>query len=343
MAMKKLFTKNTTGKKMKKKTRKNQMHIADMLTYRRAHDSQGEREFIARYIAPVAHPVADANGAVMAYALKIGQSRYCFSAHTDSVHNRQNDSARQPVAFDAHLREYIVGDASQRDCLGADNAAGCYVLLKMIGARVPGLYVFFRGEERGGIGSSWIAENARDLFSGIDAAIAFDRKGTSSIITEMACGKTCSDAFANSLGDALGLGHAPDPTGSFTDTANLAEFIAECTNVSCGYANEHSSAESLDAEYLERLADACIATFSSDCELVIEREPGDFNSREWSQWQEPDYCDLESMTDEEIKALVHWGSENDLIATLRDARDRLRHYQSWDEWGEDASSLPALS
>jgi hypothetical protein len=339
MAMKKPYTKITTGKKILKK----QMKITEMLTYRRAHDSQGEREFIARYIAPVAHPVADASGTVMAYALKIGQSRYCFSAHTDSVHNRQHDAARQPVAFDAHLREYIVGDASQRDCLGADNAAGCYVLLRMIAARVPGLYVFFRGEERGGIGSSWIAKNARDLFHGIDAAIAFDRKGTGSIITEMACGKTCSDAFAHSLADALGLGHAPDPTGSFTDTANLAEFIAECTNVSCGYANEHSAMESLDAEYLERLADACIAAFASGCALVIERAPGDFDSAAWAGWDDAEPCDLESMTDEEIRALVHWASEGDLIATLRDARDRLRHYQSWDEWGDDAPSLSALS
>jgi hypothetical protein len=329
------------------------INIGEMLTYRRAHDSLGEAQFIARYIAPVAHPINDPQGNVQAYALKIGSSRVAFCAHTDSVHNRQNPEPRQRVAFDAQRAEYFVADEKQRDCLGADNAAGCYVLLRMIAADVPGLYVFFRGEERGGIGSSYIAKHCADLFSGIDAAIAFDRRGTGSIITEMMIGKTCSDAFAQSLADGLDLGHALDDTGSFTDTANLAGLVAECTNVSCGYESEHSAHETLDADYLDLLADACVAFFSGDAALVIEREPGDFASSQFAQdfSYDDSFCELESMTDAEITEFVHWSSERDLVAMLKDARARIRAANSWRDFEpaemeqeqDDAYNLLALS
>lgn len=313
------------------------INMGDMLTYRRAHDSLGEAQFIARYIAPVAAPVLASDGTIHAYTVRIGNARGAFCAHTDTVHNRQNPEPRQAIAFDSAMNEYIVGDAAQRDCLGADNAAGCYVLLKMIAANVPGLYLFFRGEERGGIGSGYMSENCADFFAGLDYAIGFDRKGTSSIITEMMVGKTCSDAFAESLADALGMGHKPDNTGSFTDTANLAGIIPECTNVSCGYASEHGPHESLDVEYLDALADACIAFFSTGEPLVIEREPGDFASASWG-WRYPssnasnDYDALEKMDDDEIDYLARYGSEDELRAILKSARDDLIFYSGEFGW-----------
>jgi len=288
--------------------------ISEMLTYRRAHDSAGEREFIARYIAPVAAPVAAPDGTIHAYTVTIGTgSRLAFCAHTDSVHNRQNPATRQPVAFDGIRGEYIVGDKNQRDCLGADNAAGCYVLLKMIAARVPGLYVFFRGEERGGIGSRWIAENRAGMFARIDAAIQFDRRDTKSIITHMAVGRTCSDEFARSLADTLAMGHELDDTGSFTDTANLAGIIPECTNVSVGYDFEHSAQETLRAEYLERLARACVATFKNSPRLAIARVPGAFD--------DGGAMDLLDMSDEDIEDMIFRMSPSqitDLVISLRD-------------------------
>lgn len=258
------------------------LSIADMLTYRRAHDSAGEEAFIARYVAPVAAPVRAEDGTAHAYVAAIpddgGQvPRVAFCAHTDSVHNRTLLHERQKVAFDSVRVEYFVADAKQRDCLGADDAAGCYVLLRMLAAGVPGRYVFFRGEERGGIGSAWITENRPDLFADVDHAIQFDRKGTHSIITEMACGRTCSDEFAEALAAVLGIGHVSDNTGSFTDTAHLAAIVPECTNVSVGYEHEHSARETLNASYLERLTEACIDAFMSPrAALPVVREAGDF-------------------------------------------------------------------
>lgn len=272
--------------------------IGEMLSYRRPHNSAGEWMFIERYIEPlnpewIIEPLREKGeesmGETHAFVVRIPgteeQNARAFCAHTDSVHNRTIELPRQAVGFDAVRREFFVNDPKQRDCLGADDAAGVYILLRMIEAGVPGMYVFFRGEERGGIGSSYVVEHRSDLFEGITQAIQFDRRSTESIITEMACGRTCSDDFANALGRALAMGHQTDDTGSFTDTANLAEIVPECTNISVGYDWEHSPNETLNTQYLLALADACIAAFK-DPELVLPvmRKAGEFRAaRDYSR------------------------------------------------------------
>lgn len=296
--------------------------LSEMLTYRRAHDSAGEAEFIARYIQPVAPEVIAAkDGTIHAFVRAIpmanGQpSNIVFAAHTDSVHNRQLTATRQPVGFDSARGEFFVSAVKQRDCLGADDAAGCYVLSQMIASNVPGLYIFFRGEERGGIGSSYVARHRADLFDNIDCAIQFDRRGTHSIITEMACGRTCSDAFANSLSSVLGMGHACDNTGSFTDTANLADIISECTNISIGYECEHSARETLNAAYVFQLTAAFIRAFKKGTPtLTIERVAGDFSNNE--EWE------LSDMDDRDIFDFVYSSDRETLARVLISARDRM--------------------
>jgi hypothetical protein len=305
--------------------------IAEMLTYRRAHDSAGEHEFIARYIAPHASPVTDAAGIVYAYVATVGDApRVAWCAHTDSVHNRTLAHTRQRVSYDAARKEFFVGDKMQRDCLGADNAAGVFVLLEMLAARVPGRYFFFRGEERGGIGSSWIVANRADLFTGIDAAIQFDRRATHSVITHMAVGRTCSDAFADSLADALDMNHECDDGGSFTDTANVAAIVRECTNVSVGYEWEHSRSETLNARYLIALASACIAAFKHGTDaLVIERDAGAYDDAVRTD----SFGDL---SDDDISELVYGCDGRELVRIMRAARDEIREL-NWDAWPIAAS------
>ena len=123
-------------------------------------------------------------------------------------------------------------------------------MINMIHAGVPGVYAFFRGEERGGIGSHYCAQHRKELFTDIKCAIAFDRKGTKSIITHQGRGRGCSDEFANSLAAIIGMGHVCDATGIYTDTAEFFDLVPNCTNVSVGYANEHSKNETLDEAYI---------------------------------------------------------------------------------------------
>lgn len=324
--------------------------LGDMLTYRRPHDSPGEAAFVAKYVVPVTDTmVCDGGGTIHAYMRTIPEangshSPAVFCSHVDSVHNRQNLDIAQRIGYDPIQSEFFVSNPEQRDCLGADDAAGVYVMREMIAAGVPGLYVFFRGEERGGIGSGWVSDNRSDIFNRSRYAIQFDRRGTRSIITQMMVGETCSDAFAKSLARVLDMGHVPDNTGSFTDTANLSEFLPECTNISIGYENEHSRDETLDADYVLALTDAMIRTFlGGSPKLDIVRKAGDYGDLgRWSmggykksKYEPVVYDDedptLSDLDDDAIWDIACGGDESLIFNLLCTARDMAQHSRSvWD-------------
>lgn len=202
-------------------------------------------------------------GAVMAYHFCTDlQSRSLFVAHLDTVHR---EDGANPVMYDPEMQWMWKEDGQ---ALGADDGAGIYVLYKMIEAGVPGTYLFTVGEECGGIGSRWMADNCGAFLGQFDRAIAFDRRGTTNVITHQGCGECCSDAFATVLAaeltDAMmnteyeNYPHAPDPTGVYTDTAEWVRLIPECTNISVGYANEHGGKETLDVGYLNALVQSVL-------------------------------------------------------------------------------------
>ena len=127
------------------------------------------------------------------------------------------------------------------DCLGGDDRCGVLCLLALVAERVPGTYIFHNCEEKGALGAHHITKTF-DLEK-FNRAIEFDRRGTSSIITEMSFSKVCSVDFAKALADSLneevGFNYLSDPTGSYTDVYNYREIIPEVTNLSVGYYNEH--------------------------------------------------------------------------------------------------------
>ena len=130
-----------------------------LLTYRRAHNSVGEKQYILDFIQPLQpRIIADPNEHVMAFFVYVGESNIMFTSHTDSVH-MNSQQVHQDIELNGHL--YAKSDNQP---LGADDAAGNWLMFNMIHYRVPGIYAFFRGEERGGIGSSWCAANRKDLF-----------------------------------------------------------------------------------------------------------------------------------------------------------------------------------
>jgi hypothetical protein len=191
-----------------------------------------------------------------------------FTAHVDTVHREDGDNVFK------YEGQYLLADGGKP--LGADDGAGVALLLHMIDNRVPGYYIFFQGEEKGGIGSSWLALNDPGLVGQFKRAITFDRKGTHSIITHQMCGRTCSDDFAYALSDALNdactdFMFVPDDTGVYTDTAEFADIIPECTNISAGYYSEHTPNEKLDIWHLKDLAEAVLKINWDSLETV--RDP----------------------------------------------------------------------
>jgi hypothetical protein len=269
--------------------------LCEMLTYRRVSGSVTESKFIRRWIVPLgAKPDAFGN-----YILRIGDSPVLFSCHTDSVHRtagRQRLQLHNGVITVRHPRLQPGDDkpvknvytlasgikyettsypnlAKRRQCLGADDAAGCWLMCEMAKAGVPGLYVWHRQEESGGVGSSWIADNGRDMLTGIKAAIAFDRRGRTDVITHQAGGRCASDLFAESLAGQLPPGFRPCSGGVFTDTANYTGLIGECTNISVGYDHEHQATECLDLRHAIEVRNAMV-TFDAS-KLEYSRKPGE--------------------------------------------------------------------
>jgi Peptidase family M28 len=206
-----------------------------------------------------------------------GTSPVVFSAHMDTVHRHPGP---QEIWGDLEM-QYLWKEDDEP--LGADDGAGCWMLVELIRAGVPGMYIFHQGEECGGIGSRYIADNKGEkFFEGKSIAIAFDRRRTTSIITEMSAGRTCSDKFGEALGELLGMGHKLDRTGTFTDTANYRKLVEECTNISIGYDNEHTGRETLDFDYLFKLKDRFVLVGEQLKDLPIVRDPKAVETRAWS-------------------------------------------------------------
>ena len=220
----------------------------EMLRYKRPHNTDGEDVFLRTFIDTIPGMQTDDFGNRW---LDVGKDFHTlFSAHVDTMHFQ---TGLQEVILDQNLGIIYKEDG---DCLGADNASGCIVLINLIEKGVPGRYIFHRGEERGRLGSIWIRKNKEDMLKGMHHAVAFDRKDCHSIITNQRGRVCCSDTYANALIKAFGdhkMEFEQDPTGSYTDTASYMDIIPECTNISVGYWSEHTQQELQDITHLLQL------------------------------------------------------------------------------------------
>lgn len=244
-----------------------------------------------------------------------------FSCHMDTVHadpwdlhifktggSAMPDMKKDFIFAARHQTESELKHAKDKEkeknilkvcVLGADDKVGIYIMIRMINAKIPGLYMFHVGEERGGKGSRAVAGDTEmwkePRFRKLKRAIAFDRKDYGDIINHQSCGQCCSSDFTTALAKTLNervagiLGDKFDAkyrwrtaTGSFTDTASYAHLIPECTNLSVGYFNQHTPLEHMDPVWLERVA---IPMFKSVIwnELPTARDPKkSYQNSNWS-------------------------------------------------------------
>lgn len=190
------------------------------------------------------------------YYINIGdKTSTMFTSHLDTA-----DRSQSKVK---HVLDENIIKTDGSSILGADDKAGMTILLYMIENKVPGLYYFFIGEERGCVGSSKLSKNWKnsEFSEYITKCVSFDRRGTDSVITEQFYGKCCSNEFALELSNQLNaldinFKYMPDPTGIYTDSAQFTSIVSECTNISVGYYNEHTTSERQDILHLERLCEA---------------------------------------------------------------------------------------
>lgn len=260
--------------------------LGQSLVIKRASGTMAEAGFVGwlvRYINQISEAgvhMIDEAGNIHVDLRRDEQDRTLFTAHTDTVHHNTDKTSEA----DTINLVRIDGDIwrADGDVLGADDGAGCALLMHMIECNVPGYYIFFRGEEVGGVGSGWLAKHGVSLLSQFDHAVAFDRAYEYDIITHQAGGRCCSEAFADALAEALttddaALMFAPSSGGVFTDTANFTDIIPECTNVSVGYEFQHSDRELQNVAFLQRLAAQLLLVDWSS--LPVQRDPNVYESK----------------------------------------------------------------
>lgn len=194
-----------------------------------------------------------------------------FTSHMDTIKNYTGKYTDNGERNDCKKINHVFEDNDEtiktdgKTNLGADDKSGIVLMCNMISENVPGLYYFFIGEECGCIGSGYCSTNFTMRFGKdipkINKIISFDRRGYDSIITHQSSSRTCSQEFAQEFANRLnefGFWFKPDSTGIYTDSAEFAFDIPECTNLSVGYFNEHTLQEEQDIEFLEYLGECLV-------------------------------------------------------------------------------------
>ncbi len=308
--------------------------LLEMLTYARPCGGTTERAFIRRFIATLPDAWQDDNEN---WHVHVSDDPILWSCHTDTVHRKDG---RQTVSYDPRTGLVGLSRKSKRtaSCLGADDTAGVWLAVQMIGRKVPGHYVFHFGEEVGGLGSGQLAADYADWLGSFHCAIALDRGGDHDVITHQAGRMTASVGFAESLACILNADspflYEPCDRGIYTDTAEYSDAIAECTNVSVGYAHAHSDRETLDCTHLLALLDRLCMVRIGD--LAIVRTPGQDDRPigrlfDWSDWPidvDDPIVDVHPTADtpsddEQPETIGDWYLDN----VYRDVQAALRRWQ----------------
>lgn len=263
--------------------------LADMLSTCRPMGGHTEQAFRLRYLLNLPGAELDRHGNIH---VKVPHpdgraSRVLWSCHTDTVHRADGT---QRLYVDS---QWIALDEreTRSACLGADDTVGVWIAREMILAAVSGHYVFHYGEERGGIGSAGIVAAEPERFAHIQIAIALDRPGYGDVITHQSGDRCCSNRFARALAVELGKagmpGYRPCDMGVYTDTAEYVGIVAECTNLSVGYARQHSPHEVADWRYAVELL-AALSALDTDALPVARTPEPAFNWRgQWAKWDRP--------------------------------------------------------
>lgn len=202
-----------------------------------------------------------------------GDDTTMFTSHLDTADRKQNTTKLYSKKEGDDEIIYTDGNT----ILGADDKSGVTVMLYMMAHNIPGIYYFFIGEERGGIGSGDLAQNYEkyEFLENVNKCISFDRRRNTSVITHQLGGRCCSNEFGTAICEEFnkqGLNLSLDSGGIYTDSASFMEIIPECTNLSVGYLNEHTGKEEQNMTFLIQLCETSINVNWKD--LPVARKVG---------------------------------------------------------------------
>jgi hypothetical protein len=273
-----------------------------------------------------------------------------FTAHTDTVDSPKLTD-RKLMVYDANRCELMLHhDTPEGAVLGADDGAGCEVLVCMAEAGVPGYYLWTAAEEHGCLGTKALLEENRGFFEQFDRCVSFDRKGTNDIIVNQQGTECCSAEFLGSLKMYL-QSHVP-AYGTFTDSAALMGVIPECTNISVGYSSAHTREETLHLGYLDSLIEkALVLPWHTLKTRRTPEEPWTYTPKRWSHDDDRDQWDVYDICTEDPEYVMDFlrdlgltkvflngyyeettngkAKESSTISDIYEGRDDYREYQSY--------------
>lgn len=230
--------------------------LLEMLKYKRPEGSRSQVVFNMKFIEPYfGEPDIHGNYIKVVNKYDGSSPNICFAAHHDTVHD-------EPGMQELTVKNEIVTLARDEtsNCLGADCTTGIWLILNMIEACIPGVYVIHASEESGCQGSKALVRSKPDWLQHIESVISFDRYGEKSIITHQMGGRTASNTFAKKLSEILNMPKLKaDSHGSYTDSNEYRKLVSECTNISVGYLNQHSTKESQNLRYSRELLNALLS------------------------------------------------------------------------------------
>lgn len=266
-----------------------------------------------------------------------------FTAHYDTVDNSKALATPLNKKLLAWVDKGVIGlhpkatQAAGVKCLGADDGAGCEVLVCMAEAGVPGLYIWFADEEKGTIGSTGYLYDNIDVVDHLNTVVSFDRRGTTDIVTTQIGFECCSNEFVNSIKNGWLTNHTA-ARGSYTDSATFMDKVSECTNISVGYALEHTATETLNIPYLDWLVGVAL-TITWDT-LPTKRQPSQCHTYDLGYGygghsytgrmfgDDTDDTDDTTFTDlvydnpeEVIEFIKYWGLEEELKSYIKQIKE----------------------
>ena len=137
------------------------------------------------------------------YVDRTAASTTLFCCHTDTVDPlvplATDPLAKKELTYDPNFGLIALDPKSIGGSLGADDGIGVWIMLSMVAERIPGTYLFNRGEECGGISAKAIAAKEKAWLAQFEACIAFDRPRCNEVITHQGGAECASDKFAQAL------------------------------------------------------------------------------------------------------------------------------------------------
>ena len=257
--------------------------LTTILEWPRSHNSESEKNF-RQWVLGKVNEYAPANststilddGTILAEVIDgTTPTTVAFACHMDTV-DWAGVKGPKAIYYDQDFERVTLKEGSAGGCLGADDGVGVWILLEMIKAAKPGLYIFHTGEECGQSTAKALVRKADDFLKGIDIIAEFDRPGLTDIVTHQRGGTRCaSDKFAAALASKLNaagaLSLSQSTRGVYTDCYEYRGIIPECVNISVGYTQQHSKHEDLDVGFATQLLAAVIAIDWNT--LPVDRDP----------------------------------------------------------------------